>query len=205
MASLSTKFHQELLQTNRQTNGTESIFTSQRQQKETHKTCQLLLPHTSCNLVFTLKRRYRWYFPVPVSRLVQDLRRRAAVQFSQGDHAEARLCMSAWQETKPLRKKGRCNLYVYKCQKVKACNPFRRWWGLWLELGATPDFNARKVLTPTSGGERWVVISLSSPLALLCIHSPPLSPTLTGLFWYQYVWIYSSGVQYILSGMFHFM
>lgn len=89
---------------------------------------------------------------------------------------------SAWalgrkqqQQKKTLRKKGRCNLYVYKCQNVKACNPLKRWWGLWLKLGTSPDFNTRKVLTPSSGGERRVLISLSSSLALRYTYSPSLS------------------------------
>lgn len=50
-----------------------------------------------------------------------------AVQFFLKVITEPQLCLCTWQERKPLRKRRSCNLYVYKCQNVKACNPFKRW------------------------------------------------------------------------------
>lgn len=137
------------------------------------------------------------------SRLIQNIPRGTWVfYFSRWSRWSSALHGHLAGNKKPLRKKGRCNLYVYKCQNVKACNPFKRWWGLWLKLGTSPDFNTRKVLTPSSGGEHWVLISLSPSLTLRYTYSPSLPLALEGLFWCQCIWIYSRSVQYTHSGMF---
>lgn len=161
MAYLCTKFHYELLQTNTNEWNWRLCLPANGNKKNHNKSTSCYLHTPANNWRGPLWRRYRWYFLV--SRGINALQ----CSFSQGDPTEAELCIAHLAgQKKTLRKKGRCNLYVYKCQNVKACNPFKRWWGLWLELGTTPDFNTRKVLTPSSGGERWVLIPLSCALTL---------------------------------------
>lgn len=99
---------------------------------------------------------------------------------------------------------GGYSLYVYKCQKAKACNPFRRCWRSFGEPGATPAANNGKVLTPSCW--RWALSPELTPGQPSYTHTHTerhTSRALRGLFRWCSACVLLQ--RYILSGVFHFI
>lgn len=102
---------------------------------------------------------------------------------------ELRLCGGQkWKTKKQLERMGNVICMYTNVKMSRHVILFKGWGGLWLKLGSAPGFITTKVLTPGSGGERWVLISLSLSLSLLGCSGGSWTIEAHGCAWQNY-WV----------------